>query len=549
MVPEGLPIFPKTGSLIVRRGDWARVSRIVGARVIQGTICKGGCVEEGESGEFRRGVGACFVVEKIDIQLHWSDTGVGNYYYYSMGVLWGAKLNHREDNCILGPTNTQAHSTDLVNSFGMLDEAAPSELRDNIIWFTNDLDPNGPEPEVTWPQWDPRDPKALVFRDGLLPRIIVDDNYRTDALMLGRQSGDNRRPSYRPARIREVTHSRQVRTDWIGKEIAPGMMHNWPWWDAEAHQTGTPPRVPSAQLGLTVEQVSQNQAAVISDPQNHIFVVKNSGFVAYGVMGNYDVLAIVDQTHLPHAIKDHVTGPAPFSDAASSLDIPVNNCAVLQSGNDLELLPAGQHCITRPIVTLHGLYTVGEKQFEMPTKDIFTRAQVPVSLTLYLKEPLKLVTHGYETPYDALRDKTQFILTQIVAHQLRELLDALRTHAMDDLHTTTLGIILKDLAIIDRQFNGQSCPSLREVHASETLITPQNVDRESRNKVMQEEGVLSIAPIKAQARTAEANTEAYSAVAVAKAVAEHTRLDVFAAQAAAIHIKARTGAKVADEFA
>jgi hypothetical protein len=60
--------------------------------------------------------------------------------------------------------------------------------------------------------------------------------------------------------------------------------------------------------GLTVVQVSQNQAAVISDPQNQIFVLKNSGFVAYGIAGSYDVLAIVDQTHLPHTIKDHVTG-------------------------------------------------------------------------------------------------------------------------------------------------------------------------------------------------------------------------------------------------
>jgi hypothetical protein len=60
--------------------------------------------------------------------------------------------------------------------------------------------------------------------------------------------------------------------------------------------------------GLTIVQVSQNQAAVISDPQNHIFVLKNTGFVAFGIAGSYDVLAIVDQTHLPHAIKDHVTG-------------------------------------------------------------------------------------------------------------------------------------------------------------------------------------------------------------------------------------------------
>lgn len=53
-----------------------------------------------------------------------------------------------------------------------------------------------------------------------------------------------------------------------------------------------------------------------------------------------------------------------------SLDIPANNCAILQSGNDLELLTAGQHCITHPNVTLRGLYTLGENQFEMPTKDM-----------------------------------------------------------------------------------------------------------------------------------------------------------------------------------
>jgi hypothetical protein len=54
--------------------------------------------------------------------------------------------------------------------------------------------------------------------------------------------------------------------------------------------------------------VSQNQAAVISDPQNHIFVIKNSGFVAFAIEGSYDVLSIVDQTHLPTPVKDRVTG-------------------------------------------------------------------------------------------------------------------------------------------------------------------------------------------------------------------------------------------------
>jgi hypothetical protein len=53
-----------------------------------------------------------------------------------------------------------------------------------------------------------------------------------------------------------------------------------------------------------------------------------------------------------------------------SVDIPVNNCVILQSGNDLELLPAGQYCITHPNVTLRGVYTLDENQFEMPTKDV-----------------------------------------------------------------------------------------------------------------------------------------------------------------------------------
>lgn len=60
--------------------------------------------------------------------------------------------------------------------------------------------------------------------------------------------------------------------------------------------------------GLTVVQVSQNQVAVVSDPQNQIFVVTNAGFVAYAVEGTYDVLSIVDQTHLPTVVKDRLTG-------------------------------------------------------------------------------------------------------------------------------------------------------------------------------------------------------------------------------------------------
>lgn len=100
-----------------------------------------------------------------------------------------------------------------------------------------------------------------------------------------------------------------------------------------------------------------------------------------------------------------------------------------------------------------------------------------MSLTLYLKwqleEPLKLMMYGYETLYDVLWDKTQSILTQIsmqskhfilhVSHNSDDsegslqIFDALTTHAMDNLHTAALkyGIIVKDLAVINKQFKGQ----------------------------------------------------------------------------------------------
>jgi len=59
--------------------------------------------------------------------------------------------------------------------------------------------------------------------------------------------------------------------------------------------------------GLTVVQVSQNQAAVISDPSNKIFVIKNSGFAALALTGNYNILSVIDQTHLDTVVKDNVT--------------------------------------------------------------------------------------------------------------------------------------------------------------------------------------------------------------------------------------------------
>jgi hypothetical protein len=66
------------------------------------------------------------------------------------------------------------------------------------------------------------------------------------------------------------------------------------------------------------------------------------------------------------AIEGHDDGYV----AALFLNIPAKNCGILQKDNDIHLLPGGQYCITDPKVTLRSLYTCGETQLEMPTKDM-----------------------------------------------------------------------------------------------------------------------------------------------------------------------------------
>lgn len=422
--------------------------------------------------------------------------------------------------------------------------------------------------------------------------------------------------------------SKKTPTDWTGSEITPGNvglinhggnpkllvkpgrypgfpLRNW-WARSFCGTRGLSDTVIEFQ-GLTVVQVSQNQVAVISDPKNEVFVVTNGGFVAYAIEGTYNVLSIVDQTHLPTIVKDKLTGVTLGSThqvkmkskvggmgvqdyvVATFMNIPASNCAILQRGDELELLGAGQSVITHPNVTLRGLYTLGENQVEMPTKDIFTRDQVPVSLTIYLKwqltEPLKLATHGYSTPYEALRDKTQSILTQVIAHldyssmvKQRSLgpdnmddgsdpssafLDALRTRAMDEMHEAALeyGIVLKDLAVIDRQFKGEIAATMDKLttRALQAQVEAANVDRENSNKVKAEEGALAVTRIKAQQANTQADADAYRVIAAAKAQAEKMKIESEAqaaatklqadAEAEAVRIKAQVDTTVTDAFA
>ncbi|KAM0751840.1 hypothetical protein T439DRAFT_300836 [Meredithblackwellia eburnea MCA 4105] len=373
----------------------------------------------------------------------------------------------------------------------------------------------------------------------------------------------------------------------------PGWPFNWKWFARS--WVGIQPLSSSVINfnGLMIVQVSQNQAAVISDPSNKVFVVKNGGFVSLSISGSFRVLGVVDQVNLKDVVIDPLAGGketrvlAHTQDvwmsqgggtshdfvAARFVDIPV----VLQRGDDLELLSAGQHVITSPNITVRGFFSKGEAQLELPSRDMYTKDQVPVELRVYLRwqlhEPLKLCFHGYSTPYDALRDKTLSVLTQIVSHleyasMVRQrsfkpgddvdggaaaaaadgaesasalFLDSLRTRAMDELHEAAMeyGIELRDLAVIDRKFKGEIAKQMDSLvtRALQAQVEASNIDRENDNKKKQAQGTLQVAQVQAQQRKTEADAQSYAIIAKAKAESEAIKVHA-QAQAESVRINA-----------
>ncbi|TXT15518.1 hypothetical protein VHUM_00021 [Vanrija humicola] len=361
-----------------------------------------------------------------------------------------------------------------------------------------------------------------------------------------------------------------------------------------------------AKLGLTVVQVSQNQAAVCVDPQMRVFVVSDGGFVAMATSGAYRVLGLVDQTHLRDEVKDHYSGqvlghtqvvkfPGKGDQyvAATFVDIPANNVAILQRKEELFELGAGQHYLTAANVTIRGFFTKGEVQQELQCDNLYTRDQVPVWLRIYLRfqllYPLQLARHGYPTPFDALQDKTRSILTQIVAHldysamartrnaapdvDIAEhaeddsagaiFVSAVRMQAIDELKVVAseYGIKLEDLAIIDRRFKGEIAAKLDSLttRALEAQVESANLDRENANKRRKQEGDAKVLELQNAMKRATAETDAQNTIQAARAKAESALIQAEAdakaikvraeAQAQAVRVQAAIDAEIRDDFA
>lgn len=89
-------------------------------------------------------------------------------------------------------------------------------------------------------------------------------------------------------------------------------------------------------------------------------------------------------------------------------------------------------------------------------------------------------------------------------HDNTAFLDALRCRAMDELHEAALeyGIILKEVAVLDRNFKGKIAETIDGLvtRSLQAQVEASNVDRENSNKVKVQEGQLQVAQVQAQQR-------------------------------------------------
>lgn len=135
------------------------------------------------------------------------------------------------------------------------------------------------------------------------------------------------------------------------------------------------------ELGLTMGQVGQSEAMVVLDPQNRVFIVRNGGFIAYGLGGRFRIAAVVDTLDLGESnavydksmnavigYKKEVTIPVMAGGQktkitlATFFNVPANNVVLVQKRNELYSLGAGQHVITDPHTTFRGFFSLSERQ-------------------------------------------------------------------------------------------------------------------------------------------------------------------------------------------
>ncbi|SPQ94364.1 unnamed protein product (mitochondrion) [Plasmodiophora brassicae] len=307
-------------------------------------------------------------------------------------------------------------------------------------------------------------------------------------------------------------------------------------------------------LGLTAAQAGQSEALVVQDPENRVFIVRNGGFVAYGKYGRFRVIALVDTLKLGDdcAVKEPGTNrivgwkrevkttPPDCSSGsvtvATFFNVPANNVVILQRGNKMLLLGAGQHVLTNPNTTFRCFYSLGERQLTFKTLPAYTIEGVPVVLNVNLRykvvDPLKL-TANYDDAFQALANPAQSAVNNVVSRlsyqqfmRANKLDKSVESHAipwveafkkdgLTDLaqQARQYGILVESFDVLDRELEGALGRDLENIAEQVLRNQVQATQIELQNHIATEaqRGKLQMAQVEAEKQKCEADANFYSA--------------------------------------
>ncbi|KAJ3126821.1 hypothetical protein HK098_007115 [Nowakowskiella sp. JEL0407] len=314
-------------------------------------------------------------------------------------------------------------------------------------------------------------------------------------------------------------------------------------------------------LGLTICQVGQSEAAVIMDPSNRIFIIRNSGFVAFGAEGRFKVIAIVDTLNLGDAcahrepnmpgtngtnrilgwkrdvktVMEGSDGSRTEVTVATFFNVPANNVLILQRGNDLIVLKAGQHVITNPNTLFRGFFSLGERQTTFKTQPAYTIEGVPVVLHVNLRyrvaDPV-LLTSSYEDAFQALGNPAQTAVNSVVSRlsyqqfmraknvggdvpdfHTAPWLDSFKSECLKDLtrQAKAYGIVVESFDVLDRELEGKLGKDL-EAQSEQVLrnqVQATQVELQNHIATETQRGKLEIAKVEAEQKKTQADAEFY----------------------------------------
>jgi regulator of protease activity HflC (stomatin/prohibitin superfamily) len=305
------------------------------------------------------------------------------------------------------------------------------------------------------------------------------------------------------------------------------------------------------EYGFTSAQVGQSGALVVEDPENRIFVIRNGGFVAFGAHGRFRVLASVDLLNLgdDSAVYEAITlhqrrilGHRKEIKVegiiiATFLNVPANNVAIVQQGNELLLLDAGQHVINDPKTTFRRFYSLGERQVQIKTQPAYTVEGVPVVLNVNLRyRVLDAITlsKNYDDPFQALANPAQTAVNSVVSRlsyqqfmrakkvggdipdiDVVPWIESFKTECLSELReqAETYGIVVESFDVLDRELEGALGKDL-EKQAEQVLqnqMRATQVELQNRIATETQRGLLEISRVKAEQTKTDADASFYGA--------------------------------------